>query len=257
MMDLGIRGRTALVTGASAGIGAAVALALAREGVRLAAAARNAERLDAVVREAKRTGASDAAAFPLDLSDPDSIAMALELLAREFGDVDIVVLNGGGPKPGRFTEMSLTDWDGAYQLLVRGMLSVLENLVPGMRARKWGRVLALTSTSVKQPIDTLVLSNAFRTALVSALRTLAVEVAPDGVTVNCIATGRIDTDRLRKLYGDDREQLRQAAREIPIGRIATPQEFAPTAAFLCSEPARYLTGQTISVDGGLVRGLFG
>jgi 3-oxoacyl-[acyl-carrier protein] reductase len=256
-MDFGIRGKTALVTGASAGIGAAVARALAREGVRLAAAARRAERLDAVVREATRAGATDAAAFRLDLSDPDSIALALERLAREFGEPDIVVLNGGGPKPGRFTEMSRNDWDGAYQLLLRGQLDVLDRVLPAMRARKWGRIVALTSSSVKQPIDTLVLSNAFRTALVSALRTLAVEVAADGVTVNCIATGRVETDRLRKLYGDDEQQLQQAAREIPVGHIATPDEFAPAAVFLCSEPARYVTGQTISVDGGLVRGLFG
>jgi 3-oxoacyl-[acyl-carrier protein] reductase len=256
-MDLGIRGRTALVTGASAGIGAAVALSLAREGVRLAVAARRAEALDTVVGEAKRIGAFDAAPLALDLSDPDSIALALERLAREFGEPDIVVLNGGGPKAGRFTEMSLSDWDGAYQLLLRGMLSILDNVVPGMRARKWGRIVALTSSSVKQPIDALVLSNAFRTALVSALRTLAVEVAGDGVTVNCIATGRIDTERLRELYGNDERRLQQAAREVPIGHIATPQEFAPLAVFLCSEPARYVTGQTISVDGGLVRGLFG
>jgi len=126
-----------------------------------------------------------------------------------------------------------------------------------MRARGWGRVVALTSTSVKQPIDTLVLSNAFRTALVAALRTLASEVARDGITVNCIATGRVDTSRLRELYRGDESKLRQAGAEVPIGRIATPQEFAPMVAFLCSEPARYVTGQTISVDGGLVRGLFG
>jgi 3-oxoacyl-[acyl-carrier protein] reductase len=256
-MDLGIRGRTALVTGASAGIGAAVALALAREGVRLAVAARRSAGLDSVVAEAKRIGAPDAAAFSLDLSDPDSIALALERLARDFGEPDIVVLNGGGPKPGRFSEISLNDWDGAYQILVRGMLEILDTVVPGMRARKWGRIVALTSSSVKQPIDTLVLSNAFRTALVSALRTLAVEVAADGVTVNCIATGRIETERLRLLYGSDERQLQQAAREIPIGHIATPEEFAPATVFLCSEPARYVTGQTISVDGGLVRGLFG
>jgi len=126
-----------------------------------------------------------------------------------------------------------------------------------MRANRWGRVVALTSSSVKQPIDNLVLSNAFRTGLVSALRTLAVEVARDGVTVNAIATGRVDTDRLRELYNFDELKMREAAREVPIGHIASPAEFAPTVAFLCSEPARYVTGQTISVDGGLVRGLFG
>lgn len=256
-MDLGVRGRTALVTGASSGIGEAIALGLAAEGVRLALAARTAGRLDTVAREAERLGAAGAAAFALDLTDPDSVALALERVAREFGAVDIVVLNGGGPRPGRLSEMSLSDWDAAYQLLLRSMLNILESLLPSMRARKWGRVVALTSSSVKQPIDNLVLSNAFRTALVSALRTLAVEVAPDGVTVNCIATGRVDTDRLRKLYGDDEEKLRQAAREVPIGRIATPQEFAPAAVFLCGQLAAYITGQTISVDGGLVRGLFG
>lgn len=246
-----------MITGASSGIGEAIALGLASEGVRLALAARTAQRLDTVAREAERLGAAGAAAFALDLTDPDSIALALERVVREFAAVDIVVLNGGGPKAGRFTEMSLGDWDSSYQLLLRSMLVILETVVPAMRARKWGRIVALTSTSVKQPIDNLVLSNAFRTALVSALRTLAVEVAPDGVTVNCIATGRIETDRLRKIYGDDEERLRQAAREVPVGHFATPREFAPAAVFLCGEPARYITGQTISVDGGLVRGLFG
>jgi 3-oxoacyl-[acyl-carrier protein] reductase len=168
-----------------------------------------------------------------------------------------VVLNGGGPKAARFGDVTLDDWDGAYRLLLRSMLVLLERLVPPMRARRWGRIVALTSTSVKQPIDTLVLSNTFRTALVAALRTLATEVAADGVTVNCIATGRVDTARLRELYGNEDRKLREAASEVPIGRIATPEEFAPLAVFLCGEPARYVTGQTISVDGGLVRGLFG
>ena len=255
-MDLGIRGRTALVTGASAGIGEAIALALAREGVKLAVAARRVERLDAVAAQAKTLGASDARGFALDLGDDGSIGSMLDAVRGAFGDIDILVLNGGGPKAGRFSEVSLADWDDAYRKLLRGMLVLLDACVPAMRANRWGRVVALTSTSVKQPIDTLVLSNALRTALVAALRTLAVEVARDGVTVNAIATGRVDTDRLRSLYGDD-AQLRQAGEDVPIGRIATPQEFAPMAAFLCGEPAGYVTGQTISVDGGLTRGLFG
>ena len=255
-MDLGIRGRTALVTGASAGIGEAIALALAREGVKLAVAARRVERLDVVAAQAKTLGASDARGFALDLGDDGSIGSMLDAVRGAIGDIDILVLNGGGPKAGRFSEVSLADWDDAYRKLLRGMLVLLDACVPAMRANRWGRVVALTSTSVKQPIDTLVLSNALRTALVAALRTLAVEVARDGVTVNAIATGRVDTDRLRSLYGDD-AQLRQAGEDVPIGRIATPQEFAPMAAFLCGEPAGYVTGQTISVDGGLTRGLFG
>jgi 3-oxoacyl-[acyl-carrier protein] reductase len=256
-VDLAINGRTALVTGASSGIGEAVALALAREGVRLAVAARDLEKLTGVANKAKQAGAADARAFALDLTEPQSIEAAVNSARDAFGEIDIVVLNGGGPKPGRFTETGISDWDTAYRLLLRSMLVMLERLVPPMRSRKWGRIVALTSSSVKQPIDTLVLSNAFRTALVAALRTLANEVAADGVTVNCIATGRVETDRLRSLYGNDERQLREAAREIPIGRVASPEEFAPMVAFLCSEPARYVTGQTISVDGGLVRGLFG
>jgi len=246
-----------LVTGASSGLGEAVALALADEGVKLALASRNAERLAAVAGQAKQRGAQDARSFQLDLSEPDSIAAMLDGVRAAFGDADIVILNGGGPKPGRFTDVALADWDAAYQLLLRGMIVLLDALVPAMRANKWGRVVALTSSAVKQPIDNLVLSNSFRTALVAALRTLAVEVAPDGVTVNAIATGRVETARLRSLYGNDELKLAQAGKEVPIGYIASPAEFAPMVAFLCSEPAHYVTGQTISVDGGLVRGLFG
>jgi 3-oxoacyl-[acyl-carrier protein] reductase len=256
-VDLGIRGRTALVTGGNAGIGEAVALALAAEGVNLAVAARDAGRSEAVVRRARDAGAADARAFALDLADPAAIAGMLERVRAAYGEIDIVVLNGGGPKAGRFSDMLPEDWDAAYALIMRSMLVLAQALVPAMRERRWGRIVALTSSSVKQPIETLVLSNAFRTGLVAALRTLATEVARDGVTVNCIATGRIDTERLRALYGGDEQRLRQAGSEVPIGRIATPEELAPMVAFLCSEPARYVTGQTISVDGGLVRGLFG
>ena len=257
-MDFGIKGRCALVTGASAGIGEAVALDLAREGVRLAVAARRTDRLETVVETARSLGAVEAHAFAADLSDPSSVTKLLDDVHRSLGDVDILVLNGGGPRAGRFADVALDDWDAGYKNVLRCMIQMVERVVPEMRSNRWGRIVALTSTSVKQPIENLVLSNAFRTALVAALRTLANDVAREGVTVNSIATGRILTDRLRALYpGSDTDVDAAAGKDVPIGRVASVEEFAPLIAFLCSEKAGYITGQTISIDGGLVRGTFG
>jgi 3-oxoacyl-[acyl-carrier protein] reductase len=256
-MDLHIRGKVALVTGASSGLGEACALELAREGVRVAVAARRKDELERVAQMARQAGSSDARSFVVDLADSRSVDRLLRDVRDAFGGVDILIANSGGPKAATVTQTSPADWDTAYQSLLRCMLQLIEGVVPGMRERKWGRIVALTSTSVKQPIATLALSNIFRTALVSALKTLSAEVAANGITVNAIATGRIETARLRSLYGNDDGALKKAGAEVPIGRIAQPDEFAPLAAFLCSEPARYITGQTIAVDGGLVAGLFG
>jgi 3-oxoacyl-[acyl-carrier protein] reductase len=254
-MDLGIRGRVALVTGASSGIGEAVALALAAEHVKLAVAARRRDRLEGVAREAKSRGADDARAFEVDLADSASIQRLVADVRSAFGDVDILVANGGGPKPGKFLDMSLADWDAGYRGTLRSMLELVGTVVPPMKARGWGRIVALTSTSVKQPIPTLVLSNTFRTALVSALKTLSLEVGRHGVTVNAIATGRVLTDRLIQLYGDEKSIRESGEAEIPVGHVASAAEFAPMVAFLCGEPAGYVTGQTIAIDGGLIGGL--
>lgn len=255
-MNLGIRDRVALVTGASSGLGRACALALAAEGVRVALAARRENELDAAAADARNAGAAEARAFVADLNDARAIERLIRDVREAFGSVDILIANTGGPKSGTLTQTSPEDWDGAYRSLLRGMLQLIEGVLPGMRERHWGRIVALTSTSVKQPIATLALSNIFRTALVSALKTLSTEVAGDGVTVNAIATGRIETDRLRSLYGGE-EAMANAGKDVPIGRVAQPDEFAPLVAFLCGEPARYVTGQTIAIDGGLIAGLFG
>jgi len=255
-MDLGIRGRVALVTGASSGIGEAIALALAAEGVALAVAARRRDKLEAVAKRAKELDAADARAFEVDLHDARSIARMLAAVRDAFGDIDILVLNSGGPKPGTYTKMTLEDWDTGYRHVLRNMLELTNGVLPAMTAKQWGRIVALTSSSVKQPIPNLTLSNAFRTALVSALKTLSIEVAKDGITVNAIATGRVDTDRLRQLYPEPGAMEAAAKADVPIGRVATPTEFAPMVAFLCSEQARYVTGQTIAIDGGLIKALY-
>lgn len=254
-MDLRIRKRVALVTGASSGIGEAVALALASEGVTLAVAARRQDRLEYVAANAKKAGAADARAFALDLASDASIATMLADVRSAFGDIDILIANGGGPKPGTVLEMSRDDWDTGYRTQLRSMLQLIDGVVPAMRAKRWGRIVALTSSSVKQPMATLALSNVYRTGLVAALKTLSMEVARDGVTVNAIATGTIDTERHRALYASE-EAEQQLLRTIPVGHVASPAEFAPMVAFLCSDPAGYVTGQTIAVDGGLIKSLY-
>lgn len=255
-MDLGIRGKVALVTGGSSGIGKGVALALAAEGVTLAVAARREAELDAVASQAMTLGATDARGFTVDMNDSKSVDAMIGRVRDAYGDIDILVANSGGPKPGTFTQMSMDDWDTAYRGVLRNMLELVYGVVPAMTARQWGRIIALTSSSVKQPIPNLVLSNAFRTALVSALKSLSIDVGRHGITVNSIATGRILTDRLRALYESEDEMNAAAKADISLQRVATPEEFAPMVAFLCGEPARYITGQTIAIDGGMIKSLF-
>lgn len=255
-MDLGLRGKVALVTGASAGIGEAVALSLAAEGVRLAVAARRRDLLEDVSARARAAGAQEASGFAFDQSSAESIAQLRNDVEARIGPIEILVINGGGPAPGTFSQTAPAAWDSAYALTLQSALRLVWAVLPGMRARRWGRIVALESVTVKQPIPALVLSNAFRGAVAAALKSLASEVASEGITVNTIATGLVMTDRFRKLY-DTPGKVAAAVAAVPIGRPAAPPEFAPLVAFLCGEPARYVTGQTISIDGGLTAGVFG
>ncbi len=254
-MDLGIRGKVALVTGASSGIGRAVALALAAEGVRLAVAARRYDETERVATAALAAGAEDARAFHVDLAHPEEGERLVDEVSAAFGHVEILVVNAGGPKAGRFVGMSSQAWDEAYRLVMKSKIGLIEAVLGEMRAKKFGRIVSLESASVKQPMQNMVLSNAFRVGMVGALKTLAGEVAGDGVTVNAIATGKVETDRFRSIYGNDASAMAEIAKSVPVGHVATPEEYAPLVAFLCGVPASYVTGQTIAIDGGATQSL--
>ena len=245
-MDLGLHGKVALVTGASKGIGAGIAAGLATEGARVAVASRDPERIGAA---AARIGA-----FPVvfDADDLDAVGGVVDAVERELGPVDVYVANTGGPPAGDdplgFTR---EQWEAAHRTLVLSPMAFLERLLPGMRARGWGRVVAVSSMTVREPLPNLQLSNAHRSGLVAAFKILARECAADGVTLNSVLPGRIGTDRLFGNAGS-REAAEASAREaVPAGRVGTVEEIAAAAVFLCSAPAAYITGTTLLVDGGL------
>jgi 3-oxoacyl-[acyl-carrier protein] reductase len=253
-MDLGIRGRLALVTGASSGLGRACALTLAAEGARVAIGARRMDLLDAVAAEARAAGSPDAQAYALDLADPASIDAMLAAMRDRQGDAEIFIANSGPPKAGAAANLTLAEWDAAYGPTMRSMLHIIYAVLPAMRERSWGRIVNLASSALKTPIPNLTLSNAYRAGLLGALKTLSREVAADGVTINVIATGKIETARSRSFYSEPGAWERQQ-REVPFGRFGTPEEFAPLVAFLCGDGAKYISGTTISVDGGLAPNL--
>ncbi len=240
-MDLGIEGRAALVTGASKGLGFGVAQTLAAEGARVAISSRSQERIE---RAAHTIGAR---AYVHDGADVDGAAGLIARVERDLGSLDILVTNSGGP-PASPDAMSFSaqQWRTAYELLTLGQLELVKAALPGMRRRGWGRILSLSSSVVREPSSVLVLSSSHRAALLAALKTISTQVAGDGVTVNTLLPGLIDTDRIRELGAGSPDRLA----EIPAGRIGTVAEFAAAAAFLCSAPAAYITGTTLLVDGG-------
>jgi 3-oxoacyl-[acyl-carrier protein] reductase len=240
-MDLGIRGRVALVTGASKGLGFGVARALAAEGARVAISSRSEERIR---RAAQEIGATP---FVHDASD---VSAAGDLVARvqdQLGSLDILVANSGGPpaSPDALS-FSVEQWRAAYEMLMLGQLELIRAALPGMRERGWGRVLSLSSSVVREPSPVLVLSTAHRSALLGTLKTISKQVAGDGVTVNSLLPGLIATDRIKELGSDTPDRTAG----IPAGRIGQVEEFAAAAAFLCSRPAAYITGIALLVDGG-------
>ena len=262
-MDLGLKGKVALVAAASRGLGRAVAEELAAEGASLVLCARNEGPLAEACRHVERAWGVPVLGVAGDLSSKEDVARIAGAALERFGRVDILVTNAGGPRPGRFETLSARDWEEATRLTLSSVLELVRAVLPGMRERRWGRILNVTSIAVKQPVENLMLSNSLRAAVTGFARTLANEVAAEGVTVNNLLPGYTRTERVEELAraaaardGITEEEARARwEAEVPMRRLGEPREFAALAAFLASERAGYITGASITVDGGWVRSL--
>ena len=263
-MDLGLKGKVALVTGASSGLGRAIAEELAAEGADVVIAARRAEQLAEVAKGiTERTGRA-VTCIVADLATVGAAARVVADAIAAHGRVDILLTNAGGPPSLPFEQTTLEQWQSAMRLNLESALELCRAALPGMKERKWGRILTLTSITVKQPVENLILSNSIRAAVTGFARTLANEVAPFNITVNNLLPGYTKTERLGGLAAavSARKGISEAdaygawEQQIPMGRLGEPREFAALAAFLASERASYITGQSVAVDGGWIKSLF-
>ena len=256
-MDLGLTGRTALVAGSTSGLGLATARALAAEGARVAICGRRGDTARELAAELP-----GAAGFEVDLTEPGSAQQLAAAVAGELGPVEVLVLNSGGPPPGQAQSVSTDAVRAALDTLLLRQVELVAAVLPGMRADRWGRIVAVGSSGVQQPLAGLALSNIARSGLAGYLKTLAGEVAADGVTVNMVLPGRIATDRVASLDrgraeregADPADVQGRSPAAIPLGRYGRPEEFGAVAAFLCSDLASYVTGEQVRCDGGLVGG---
>jgi 3-oxoacyl-[acyl-carrier protein] reductase len=262
-MDLGLKNKVALVAAASRGLGRAVAEELAAEGAQLVICSRSEEKITQAAKEIAEAQGAKVLAAAADVSNPADVKRLTEFAIERLGRIDILVTNSGGPPAGPFESFTLDQWEAATKLLLHSSVELARQVLPGMKERKWGRILNITSIAVKQPVDNLILSNSLRAAVTGFARTLANEVAAFGVTVNNIMPGYTRTERVEELaqmMGEKQgitpaDFIERWEKEIPMRRIGEPREFAALAAFLVSARASYITGTSIPVDGGWIRAL--
>jgi 3-oxoacyl-[acyl-carrier protein] reductase len=262
-MELELTGRVALVTAASKGLGRATATRLAAEGARVMVSSRGAEQLARTAAEIAGETGAQVESCPADVSDAADLDRLLRETRERLGGVDVLVNNAGGPPPGGFDALDDEQWYRAHDLNLMSTVRLVRAVLPHMREQGWGRIVTIASSSIKQPIENLLLSNTYRVALLGLAKSLAIEVAPSGILVNTVGPGRIATDRVATLdanraqqAGISVEEVRaQAEKGIPLGRYGTAEEFGRVAAFLVSGANTYLTGQHFLVDGGMVRAI--
>ncbi len=262
-MDLGLKGKVALIAGASAGIGKAIAEVLAGEGCRVAICARNKERLKRTSRHLLKVTGVEVLAVSADVSIPEQARRFVRRSARHLGGVDILVNNAGGPPTAAFLEIGDEDWLAGVRLNLLSSITMTKEAIPYMQKKRWGRIINIASVAVKQPIEGLIISNTVRTGLLGLAKSISNEFARDNILINTVCPGYILTDRVGDLAEkaamdrciEPREVIQEWSQQIPMGRLGRPEEIAALVAFLASERASYITGVTIQVDGGFYRGL--
>lgn len=263
-MDLGLRDKVAIVAGASQGLGKAVALGLASEGANVVVCSRRTDALETTKKEIESATHAKVLAIPADVTRPVDIKKLVEKSVSEFGTIHILVNNAGGPPPGFFENLTDTDWQKGTDLTLMSAVRLTREVLPILKNQKWGRIINITSVSVKQPIDDLLLSNSLRLAVIGWAKTLANQVAADGILVNNVCPGWTRTGRVEQLFNARAEAQNKSPEEIetgiskliPAGRLGEPEELANLVVFLTSERASYITGTSIQVDGGAVKGIF-
>ena len=253
-MDLGLKNKVAFVAASSQGLGKAVALELAQEGAKVIINGRNKDTLEKTKKEIEKISNKEVLAVVGDLSVPADRDAIIKSALQTYNTIDILVTNTGGPPTGKFEDFKQEDWDYAYKSLLVSVVGLINGFLPGMKQQRWGRIIAITSQAVKQPVNNLVLSNSVRASVAGLMKTLSNELAIHNITVNNVMPGYTETERLKKLI-EKNSTFASAKNEIPLGRFGTPEEFAAAVTFLASERASYITGVSLAIDGGWIKSM--
>lgn len=253
-MELGLKNKVAFVAASSQGLGKAVAVELAKEGAKLIINGRTKDVLESTKLEIEKISGAEVLALDGDLSNDQQREQIIKNSLQIYDHIDILITNTGGPPSGKFEDFKKEDWDKTYNSLLISVVDLVNGFLPGMKQQQWGRIIAITSQAVKQPVNNLILSNSVRASVAGLIKSLSNELGIYNITVNNVMPGYTETDRLKKLM-EKNSSFATAKNEIPLGRFGTPEEFAAAVTFLASERASYITGVSLAVDGGCIKNI--